>query len=289
MACSKYEYVKRFETTTSLLPNTFIVVRIDGHSFHRFTSAHGFVKPNDPRALHLMNYAAQKCMEEIQDIVIAYGQSDEFSFVLRREASLYKRREAKIVSTICSLFTSNYVFYWARFFGGGSAEEKVADDAGVEGTTDWVDNTNQGPVELKYPPSFDARAVCYPTTENLRDYLSWRQADCHINNLYNTSFWALVQDKENPRSEREAQDLLKDTDSAAKNELLFKQYGINYNKLPELFKKGSVLYRRPTIVKEISSRDGREVTRTRYPVVVEHRDIIGTSFWEENPHILNVK
>ena len=26
----------------------------------------------------------------------------------------------------------------------------------------------------------------------MRDYLSWRQADCHINNLYNTVFWALV-------------------------------------------------------------------------------------------------
>lgn len=30
---------------------------------------------------------------------------------------------------------------------------------------------------------------------NLRDYLSWRQADVHINNLYNTCFWNLVQKK----------------------------------------------------------------------------------------------
>jgi tRNA(His) guanylyltransferase len=39
---------------------------------------------------------------------------------------------------------------------------------------------------------FDGRAVCYPTDHNLRDYLAWRQADVHINNLYNTCFWALV-------------------------------------------------------------------------------------------------
>ena len=32
-------------------------------------------------------------------------------------------------------------------------------------------------------PSFDARTVLYPNNEILRDYLSWRQADCHINNL----------------------------------------------------------------------------------------------------------
>jgi tRNA(His) guanylyltransferase len=30
---------------------------------------------------------------------------------------------------------------------------------------------------------FDARAVLYPSDRTLRDYLSWRQADTHINNL----------------------------------------------------------------------------------------------------------
>jgi tRNA(His) guanylyltransferase len=38
-------------------------------------------------------------------------------------------------------------------------------------------------VKLQYIPSFDARTVCYPTDKNLRDYLSWRQCDCHINNM----------------------------------------------------------------------------------------------------------
>ena len=33
----------------------------------------------------------------------------------------------------------------------------------------------------------------YPNEETLRDYLSWRQVDCYINNLYNTAFWAFVQ------------------------------------------------------------------------------------------------
>ena len=43
-----------------------------------------------------------------------------------------------------------------------------------------------------YPPVFDGRTVLYPSNQNIRDYLSWRQADCHINNLYNTTFWALI-------------------------------------------------------------------------------------------------
>ena len=60
-------------------------------------------------------------------------------------------------------------------------------------------------------PAFDGRVVLYPAVSNLRDYMSWRQVDCtsscplraeltipkyvpgHINNLHNTTFWALVQ------------------------------------------------------------------------------------------------
>lgn len=35
MAGSKYAYVKNFELADNLLPNTFLVMRIDGHGFHR--------------------------------------------------------------------------------------------------------------------------------------------------------------------------------------------------------------------------------------------------------------
>ncbi len=34
------------------------------------------------------------------------------------------------------------------------------------------------PRPLLYPPQFDGRVVAYPTLKCLRDYLSWRQADC---------------------------------------------------------------------------------------------------------------
>jgi len=69
------------------------------------------------------------------------------------------------MSAINSIFSASYVYFWNTYF-----EDK----------------------KLLYPPSFDARVVLYPTDQNLRDYLSWRQADTHINNLYNTAFWGLV-------------------------------------------------------------------------------------------------
>lgn len=36
MAKSKYEYVKKFEVSDVCLPNTWIVVRLDGRSFHKY-------------------------------------------------------------------------------------------------------------------------------------------------------------------------------------------------------------------------------------------------------------
>lgn len=51
MANSKYEYVRQFEESTEhlLLKNCFIVVRVDGKGFHKFSKDHHFFKPNDKR------------------------------------------------------------------------------------------------------------------------------------------------------------------------------------------------------------------------------------------------
>jgi tRNA(His) 5'-end guanylyltransferase len=96
MANSKYSYVKHFETDDRLLPDCWIVVRVDGKGFTkcakrailqhavsgcrlmldaactavrqlerfmtcRFSALHGFEKPNDAGALALMDATAQVC------------------------------------------------------------------------------------------------------------------------------------------------------------------------------------------------------------------------------------
>lgn len=165
MAKSSFEYVKNFELDDTLLPNSWIVVRLDGKCFHKFSEDHNFSKPNDLRALRLMNYAAFVVLREFHDLLMAFGQSDEYSFVFKKQSTLYKRRASKLLTTINSKFSTSYVYYWSKFFD----QEK-----------------------LKYPPTFDGRIVLYPSDENLIDYMKWRQADVHINNLYNTTFWNLV-------------------------------------------------------------------------------------------------
>ncbi|XP_059617390.1 probable tRNA(His) guanylyltransferase [Phlebotomus argentipes] len=252
MACSRYEYVKQFELDDKILPNTWIVVRVDGKGFHKFANIHNFEKPNDVRALNLMNYAAVTVMQEFRDIVIGFGQSDEYSFVFRKSTEIYKRRCAKIMSMVTSLFTSAFVLNWTRFF---------------------PDN------RLHYAPCFDGRIVLYPSDENLRDYLSWRQADVHVNNLYNTAFWNLV--LRDNLTNSAAEERLRGTMAAEKNELLFQRFKINYNNEPAIFRKGTVLLRKRVHAEKIDLK--------RQLIVPQHIDLIKDSFWSENWELLDTK
>ena len=131
------------------------------------------------RQINLMNCAAREVMSSFTDITLAFGQSDEYSFIFRKGANVFNRREDKILSCVLSLFTSSYALNFAEYF----ADLTIKDDKTGE----------EKP--LKRPlrtPSFDGRVVLYPSLEDLKAYLSWRQVDTHINNLYNTTFWALV-------------------------------------------------------------------------------------------------
>lgn len=213
MAGTKFAYVRNFELPDSVIPSTYLVVRIDGKGFHKFSAIHHFAKPNDPLALELMNEAARHVMRSLKgDIALAFGESDEYSFLLRQSTTLYNRRNSKITTHIVSLFTSAYVWNWPRFFP----------------------NT-----PLQVPPSFDGRMVVYPNERIVRDYFSWRQADTHINNLYNTTFWALV--LQGNRSELAATKELEGTVSAEKHEILHSIFGINYDQLEPIFRKGSTV------------------------------------------------
>lgn len=44
----------------------------------RFSDVHSFDKPNDVRALDLMDTAAKAVLNEYKDVVMAFGESDEY-------------------------------------------------------------------------------------------------------------------------------------------------------------------------------------------------------------------
>lgn len=140
----------------------------------------------------------------------------------------------------------------------------------------------------------------------------------HINNLYNTTFWAMIQKGGLDGTAAEGE--LKGTVSSDKNEILFSRYGINYNDEPEMFRKGSVVFREHELEEpgkvhgngtdavEVGSRveastevpeeaavpsktraEKSRKARVKTKVIVEHVDIIKDEFWEKRPWILSGK
>ena len=66
-----------------------------------------------------------------------------------------------------------------------------------------------------------------------------------------------------------------------KNEILFSEFGVNYNNEPEQFRKGTSIFRKKV---EVKTDSGGTAMRTR--VVEYNGDIIGDDLWTENSHIL---
>lgn len=144
----------------------------------------------------------QSVLRQFPDIRIAFGESDEYSFVFHKDTRLYGasivlrmdicameefsavisdvgRRASKLISLVTSAFSVEYVRAWKEYLGD---------------------------VDLVQSPLFDGRAVLYPTEQCIRDYLSWRQADTHINCQYNTCYWTLIKEG---KTREETQHMLK--------------------------------------------------------------------------------
>ncbi|KAK6460967.1 Thg1 C terminal domain-containing protein [Scheffersomyces coipomensis] len=275
MAKSRFEYVREFERENHLLQETYIVIRIDGKGFHKFSQIYEFDKPNDITAIEVLNSAALEIFKQIPDVVFAYGQSDEYSFLLKKNCKLYERREMKLITLFSSLITSAYMYHW-----------------------NLTHPTNPISIEKKLPV-FDARAVIYPNFDVVKDYFRWRQADCHINNLYNTTFWALVLKGEGMTT-KDAETYLNGTFSKDKNEILFSKFGINYNNEPEIYKKGTIIIRElnETIMKkdiqhqqpgeegEVSNRQLQRLEKIvkKAEIKTYHQDLItDEEFWSSRP------
>lgn len=100
----------------------------------------------------------------------------------------------------------------------------------------------------------------------------------HINNLHNTTYWSLVKDG---MTEVEATKRLEGTEAADKNEILWANFGVNYNKEPPIFRKGTLLYR-DVLYLPLHLLMIQEIVR---PLAPDRLD--GTSDQEASSHIKN--
>jgi tRNA(His) guanylyltransferase len=215
----------------TLLKGTYIVVRLDGRKFTSFCLQHGMLRPIDDRLVSLMASCGYFIMEKYPDIALSFGQSDEFSFVFKKSTQLFDRRRDHILSSIVSTFTASFVLQWRQFFAG---------------------------VRLAGPPSFDARAVLYSHFGLVRDYVSWRQADAHVNCLYNYTLCVLMRTGIDGPAATEA---LRGTVACDKHEIMM-QHGVDFAMVPAAHRRGVIWIR----------TEGRVIRSTD--------DLIRDEFWQ---------
>jgi hypothetical protein len=132
-----------------LPPGAWVILRLDGRSFSRFTETH-FDKPFDSRFHDLMVRTAQAVQEDLHGLY-AYTESDEISVLLPRTWNLFDREKSVFLSA-----------------GLASAVFSLA---------------------CGTPVQFDNRAVLATEDEQVVDYFRWRQADaarCALNGLLDT-------------------------------------------------------------------------------------------------------
>jgi tRNA(His) 5'-end guanylyltransferase len=136
----------------SLPRRSYVVVRIDGRAFHTFTA--DLERPYCRRLADALDQSALYACQQMIGCRFAYGQSDEYSFLLTdvegEKAPLwFDGNVQKIVSVSASLFTAAF----NRCFAGPT------------------------------PATFDARVLPIPQRDEVAKYFLWRQLDASANSL----------------------------------------------------------------------------------------------------------
>lgn len=138
------------------LPGAWLVVRVDGHSFSRFTSLH-YKKPFDTTLHGLMVETATKVMTQLHGSY-AYTESDEISVLFKPDWDYFDREVEKIVSISASIAAAVFTH----------ASGKLA--------------------------HFDSRVWLGATKQQVIDYFRWRQADAERCGLNTWCYWTLRND-----------------------------------------------------------------------------------------------
>lgn len=181
------------------LPMRFpVIIRIDGKSFHTWTRKHNIKKPFSELLIDIFDESTIKTCEHIQEVQIAYLQSDEVSFLVHNYKSIdqqawFDNNLQKLVSITASIFTAFFNYEL--------------------GTNNFL--------KLAF---FDSRAFILPE-EEVCNYFIYRQQDWTRNSLQMLArqFYSHKQ--------------LNNKNSSDMHEMLFEK-GVNWNNLSTKLKNG---------------------------------------------------
>jgi tRNA(His) guanylyltransferase len=232
-------------TQVRLPRRTYTILRLDGRCFHTFTRQ--CEKPFDYRLMTMLDAAAIELCKEMMGCRLAYGQSDEYSFLLtdfdkEQTEAWFDGNAQKIVSVATSIFTLAFANAPDRF--------------------DWNSAT------------FDCRVFTIPDRTEVENYFIWRQKDASRNSLNMLA------------EEYYSHKALHGKSDSDRHEMLHAK-GVNWNDWPTRAKRGRVIRQVPNrrIVTFTHKRTGVEESKeiqeqawsvdAEIPIFTQHRDYLG--------------
>jgi tRNA(His) guanylyltransferase len=186
-----------------VLPDMYMVARIDGRGFTRLTKeVHQFEAPFDEKFRDLMVETVKHLMNCGFNVIYGYTESDEISLLFHPNENLFGRKTRKYISILA-----------------GEASAKFSALLGNVG-------------------AFDCRLSELPNQKLVEDYFRWRNEDAHRNALNAHCYWRLRRDN---FTVNKATAKIEGMSISDKNELLF-QCGVNFNTVPAWQKRGIGIY-----------------------------------------------
>lgn len=221
----KYEYITR----THLVPRMPVVIRIDGKAFHTFTR--GFNRPFDNILIKTMQQTMKYLCENIQGCVLGYTQSDEITLVLvdykkLDSASWFDYNIQKCCSVAASMATMAFNKYFPQIIREQLGE--FFEDIDSDEDEKYLDALDKA---MERGAMFDARVFNIPK-EEVTNCILWRQNDATRNSIEMVGQAYFSHSQLHGKSCNGIQ------------EMLFAQYGINWNDYPTHYKRGSCCVRK---------------------------------------------
>lgn len=222
-----------------ILPDSYLVARLDGRSFSRLTKEIcNFEAPFDERFRDMMVNTVKALMDCGFRVVYGFTESDEISLLFHVDEDTFGRKVRKYNSILAGVASATFS------------------------------------LQLGQVAAMDCRLVPLPSIERVKDYFLWRQEDAHRNALNAHCYWML---RKEGMGIKEATELLEGKSVAYKNELLFSR-GINFDKLPSWQKRGMGVYWTDVEKVGFNPVKNTEVITTRRQLVTNYELPLGEEY-----------
>lgn len=207
--------MKRYESVskTIVIRRTPVIIRLDGRAFHTFVRK---VRAADPSCrktpfseiMHdVMTRTTQYLVQNVQNCVFGYTQSDEISLMLRdwdfhETEQWFDGGIQKMASISASMASNAFNFF--------------LDEHGIKAT------------RVSELAQFDSRVYNLPK-EEVTNYFIWRQQDASRNSVQMLGHFHFSQKQMHAKNNSQVQDML------------MLDCGVNWNNLPTWMKRGTCI------------------------------------------------